>query len=600
MELSNEMKRDLHLKKIHSGEINEALTGDIYKDKPWVKNYLCNPIAAVDLMDTMYNNFKKVALQYQDEIVLFSLDGKTVTYKELLDRVDKISAGLKAIGLQEGDVIGVLSTNSVEEPIPLLAANKLGAMVKYIDYSKDIKDVIKSVNETTLRMIIFDEVLAPLIQTINSNNIPVVISDYKEYKLDHNTYNYEMLEKLGEEDEFVKTESVSFDANRPALMITSSGTTGKPKPIVHTDYSVNSAVQKILYTDYKIGNGSVMLKVIPAHIGLGIITTLYTSLISHTKLIFVRGGSPVESVQNTVKFICEYPQFCEKNNISRDKPLNIFAAPMFYKAIASQMEIIPDLSYIGSMLAAGSKTLSEEVVNLFKLYNTKGCNSYICNGYGQNEMGGAVTLNSDNNNKAGSAGYPVIGTDIRVVDRDTLEILPPCKEGLILERAESLFAYYEGMPSETKDAKITLSDGSEWFNTKDIGYIDCDGYIYITGRTSRAMIRFNCKIALESIEEKIKMHPDVKDCALVAVQHNDDENDFPFCYIHSESMDLEGKLFSDLEKKGVTFSDYEVPEIIHFVEKLPYMNNGKIDYQFLEKLAREELKDKKIYAKRAF
>ena len=142
-----------------------------------------------------------------------------------------------------------------------------------------------------------------------------------------------------------------------------------------------------------------------------------------------------------------------------------------------------DLSHLKGILLGGSKMTESELNTMNKLFAEKGLTVPICNGYGQNEMAGAVALNTIQHNKNGSAGFPTYGTDIRIVDRNTLKDVPFNTSGLILEKSDSRFLYYLNMPEKTKRSTIILSDGSEWYDSTDIGYMDEDGFLFITGRT---------------------------------------------------------------------------------------------------------------------
>ena len=86
---------------------------------------------------------------------------------------------------------------------------------------------------------------------------------------------------------------------------------------------------------------------------------------------------------------------------------------------------------------------------------------------------------------------------------------------VIIERSSSSFNNYDNMPEETRKAFITMPNGEIWFNSNDLGYMNEKGFIFITGRTNRIVIKNDFKISLDDIELKINKLPFIKDCATI-------------------------------------------------------------------------------------
>ena len=335
----------------------------------------------------------------------------------------------------------------------------------------------------------------------------------------------------------------------------------------------------MLHTDYLLGAGNILVKMVPSLIGLGLITSLYTGLISGTEVVLISTEKDIAGLaQKLVAFVKGFGDYKAKFDLRHDSQINIFTAPAVIRAFIPSPEVT-DLSFIGSMLAGGSKMEKEELDALEKVAIQKGCTVPICNGYGQNEMAGAVTLNTVHHNKNGSAGFPTFATEIIVVDPETKNILPPNETGLVLENSNSCFLRYENMTEKTEAAFITLPDGSRWFNSCDLGYFDDDGFLYITGRTTRVVIRFDVKVSLDEVERKLQSLPFIHDCAVISSKHDGPEEQIT-AFLVAPNV-IETDIQSKIENANI-LSGFEIPAEIYIVDKLPYKTSGKIDYERLK------------------
>lgn len=591
--LSDNIKEDLKKRKIALTQ-EQPINGDIFIRKPWVANYPTTPIKIINTKNTLYQTYKTSCSEILDEIALIIPDTEEAyTHRELLELVDKTASALADKNIKEGSIIGALLNNTIEEPVMMLAASKLGATIKFIDYTKSTPAIKQAAEELPLDLLVIDEMVMPIEPVINSGKKPAIVCGTHRI---YNRGNYLSFRELLKYSKDLPVEAIEYKENRPAVIINSSGTTGTAKPIVHSDKSINEAVQKMLFSNYPIDDKHMLMKIIPPQIGLGVITSLYTGLISGTKISLIRGANAEDSIGNTLFYLKAYPKILQKYNISQDTKVVIFASPMYFRIIITN-PLIDDLSYVDGMLAAGSKMTKDELEELMAIAQTKGCSIPITNGYGQNELGGAVTLNDPKYNKNGSAGYPVIGTDIRIVNQITLETVKPFEEGKILEKSDSEFLEYANLAEKTEEARITLPDGTNWFDTKDLGYIDEEGFLFITGRESRVIIRSDFKIPLDAIEAKIKQIPFVKECAVLVSSHDTSFEELEaYIVLKDEYINQldENEVANEIYTSGVLI-DVEFPNSLQLIEDMPYLSSGKIDYQTL--LKKSKLRKKELTTK---
>lgn len=539
--------------------------------------------ANFDLNNTLYNTYLLSCKDHLDELALSDTrKKKDYTNRELIQMIENLAYSLSKMGIRENDKIGLVVDNGIEEAAFLFAANKIGALVKFIDFTKGIEFVKHSIEETDLSLLVLDDFFVQFSSLINEKRLPLVVTNAKDAKENL------CFEELTMGSTQKRVASAPYHSGKPSVMINSSGTTGLPKVIVHSDYTINASAQKMLYTDFPLDRRNVMMKNIPPQIGLGLITSLYTPLISGMKVATIGESINHEQfINNIVNFVRNFPEFRTQKDLN-DALLLTFTSPLFIKAFLFDPRVT-DMSYFGGIMGAGSKMGKAEIEEMEKVGQTKGLTVPLNNAYGQNELGGAVATNTIKYNRNGSAGYPVYGTEVKVIDEHTLAELGPNQTGLIVDRANSHFLYYDNLPEETQKAKITLPDG-EWFNTNDIGYYDTDGFIYITGRKARVAIRYDRKISLDDLEKKIESLSFVKQCAtIMSKSEGSFEEIAAFVVPNGETGDDIEKLI----KSSNVLSDFDMPSEIYPIGELPYLSSGKIDYQKLMEMYKDLNKTRK-------
>lgn len=555
-------------------------TGFPSKDKPWLKYYENRKGKCLDRNKSIYQHFIDVVNEFPEELVYIDYkSGERITYTELLKEVDRFASALSASGINTSSTVGLFSLNSCFETIIILGANKIGATLKFIDLDLSIKGLTECLIDVDI--LVLEDAFIDIEPAFNTKGILTVVYGSTKSQIRDNCVTYSDFISKGNDSASV---NICCDNKKPSMIIYSSGSTGKAKPIVHSNNTVITAIEKMFYSDYPINNDNMLIKVIPSHIGLGSITTMLTSILSGTTFISVKSEYNIEKLAEAMfSLIKNYPVWSVEQNFETQKGLLVFASPYFSYYILNHIEQITDLSFVKGILLGGSKIDPVLLSQMNTAFRKKGMNVPICNGYGQNEMAGAIALNTVHYNKDGSAGYPVFNTVIRIVDKDTLEELPYNKTGLILEKSDSRFLYYYNLPDKTKNALVTLPDGTIWFNSTDLGYMDEDGFVFITGRTTRTVIRTDYKVSLENIEDKIKGLPEISNVAVVSINNGKTL----IAFVSTDKL-LNDAEIMEIIKEQSECSVLEMPDRVIQLKQMLYMNNGKIDYRTLEKIAEEK------------
>lgn len=239
-----------------------------------------------------------------------------------------------------------------------------------------------------------------------------------------------------------------------------------------------------------------------------------------------------------------------------------------------------NLSKVKGFVSGGDKITAQELLNMEHLFQTS-----IVNGYGNNELTGGAIISPVYASKPDSVGVPMKGITVAAFEPDTFNMLNTGEEGEICIHSDSVFVGYLNNDEETKRIKQTHDDGLCWIHTGDLGYVDEEGYVYITGRAKRLIKREAFKIAPETIENVILEMESVRDCVVVGVTDIQHEGSFvPMAYVAIDSIDDAKKEAIKLEimnRCQKELPNYEIPKYIECIDKIPYKNT-KHDFKQLE------------------
>ena len=592
------------------------------KDIDWGKYHRNKPIKELDLNQTMYTLVKN---ESKDDLNLYAAGffGNNMSYKELFDTSDQLANSFYSAGIREGDNVAILTVATPVVQQCLLSLSKIGARMSWIDLRTKGKDLIKYINNSGCKtIVVFDEVL-PLVESIiNETDVNrVIVSSPKDYLspivkvlatikekkngkkivIPNDNRYITFNEFLDESKGMVNISPVGFDKERPSLIIQSSGSTGKAKQIVHTEYNFNLSVQKFAFTDMPLYKGKTMHISVPPFIIYGLGNSIYTTL-----------ALTMKAEMNPMVDECTVYNDLGKFDIS-------FAAPLHYRYIYSKLqELEKDIDYLEKdnskeakktlkgkykelnrvingikrvdvFVSGGDKFGSEELIKMQHKFDKT-----IVNGYGNNEVLGAAVVSPVYANRPGSIGVPMKYVDIKIVDPETELELPPFSIGELYISTDSAFIEYLNNNEETERIKVVDENGKEWVKTGDLCYLDKDGYVYPKGRNRRLIKKEAFKISPDSIEEVIKSLPFVNDCVVVGV---DDEKylSVPMAFIVlNDNINFEEVKNQIKEKCFEDLPDYEVPTYFESIEKIPYTPNNKQDFKLLENMGNEIVKSGKL------
>ncbi len=494
--------------------------------------------------------------------------GLKSTYRELIKYADQIANALYELGIRKGDGVGIMSANCPEFVYCLLGVMETGAIAVPINPMLKEADVTHIARDSGIIKAIF--VHSASYRTIKKTrkvvDIPHVIMIRSEKEREDTITYEEFIE--GKE---AKPPEVDFDPDNDivALMYT-GGTTGLPKGVMLTHSNLVSAVLSVLYNQpisaeerEAMSGKRTMMAVAPLCHIQGYLTLCI--VLRAAMMCLMLGRFDPGEILETIE----------------DYKISVFGGlPVMYQMIINHPDFRKrDLSSITSSISGGA-ALAPELARIW--HEVVG--SEVGQGYGLTEsagMGNNLAPWMPRGIVAESVSVPIVDMDLKIVNPDTLEELPPGEVGEMLLRGPLIMKGYWKNPEATaKD----LVDG--WLRTGDLGKMDEDGYFYIEGR-SKDMVKYKgYKVMPKEVEIKLMEHPAVLEAGVVGVPDpNIGETIKAFIVLKKEDK---GKVTEQeiIEWSKEKLAGYKWPRKVEFIDSLPRTGVGKIKRR---KLREQEL-----------
>jgi long-chain acyl-CoA synthetase len=334
-----------------------------------------------------------------------------------------------------------------------------------------------------------------------------------------------------------------------AVLIYTSGSSGLPKGVLLTYNNLQSDVDaSIEAIDFQ-----------SRHKFLGIIPLFHVFGLTAMMLAPIQLGA-------TVVYMARFSPAGVLDAIREHSISLVGGVPSMYAALLRLKSASPeDFKMIHALISGGEPlgaNLREAFLARFGVP--------LLEAYGMTETSLAISLNTPQTNRPGSVGKPIPGMQIKVVD-DAGVALPTEETGEIWVRGPMVMKGYHNLPTET--AASVTSDG--YFKTGDLGRLDSDGFLYITGRKKDLIIVAGEKIAPREIEELLMSHPAVAEAAVIG-KKDQTRGEAVVAFViarESQSPSVE-ELREFCRQQGLP--NWKVPREIHIVPDLPRSPTGKV------------------------
>ena len=572
---------------------NTPLTGYPSIDKPWLKYYSQEAIYAPTPEKSIYEYMWENNKDYPEDIAINYL-GRKITYGELFNSIEKTAKAFAALGVVPGEIVTVALPSIPEALYIVYALNRLGAVANMIHPIAGMQEIINYINEVGSSIVVlFDntyELIKDSLEEISvqfaivvsvSHSLPTVKKvlyrlKQKQKPILHNSkiLLWNQFLNGGQEDPVPHIEK---NTREMALISHTGGTTGEPKGVMLSDYNIVSVIWQISQ-EMVFERQEINMAVLPPFVSYSLVDGMLAPLTYGFQLVLIPQYNPAAFHQYVKKY--------RFNHL-------MASIPAYYEPLLNNKKLRSmDLSCIRHIYYGGEKmdAKMEELINDFLM--SRGAKFPLAKGLGSTEMTSAATVTYEGINLKDSSGIPLVKVVCKIVVPDSMEELPYDTPGEICMTGPSLMIGYYNKIEETSSVIKCHADGLRWLHTGDLGYINTDGAVFVTGRIKRIIMTRGIdgnptKMFPDRIEKAIYGNPKVKVCCVVGIPDAERVN-YPKAFVVLKEGVEENELTREsiLNTCKAALPDYMVPEEIEFRTDLPRTARGKVDYRKLEESCR--------------
>jgi long-chain acyl-CoA synthetase len=463
--------------------------------------------------------------------------GETVvSYAELDDASARLAGLLRGRGVASGARVGILLPNLTAFPTIYYGVLRAGGVVVPMNPLLKSREVAFYLGDSGARVIFafsgFEEEVAKGAADAGAECIIVSPGEFERAL-------------SGEEPE---TTVADRDGQDTALILYTSGTTGKPKGAELTHSNLTRNVEASLKL-FSAGDDDVIFGGLPLFHSFGQTCGLNTAMAVGACLTLLPRFDPAGALEI----------------IERDGVTIFEGVPTMYVALLQSSDKDRYDTSTLRLCVSGGAALPVEVLRGFE--EAFGC--IILEGYGLSETSPVASFNQpDRERKPGSIGTPIEGVEFSLIDADGDDVRDG-EVGEIAIRGHNVMKGYWNRPEDTEEA---IRDG--WFRTGDMARRDADGYYFIVDRKKELIIRGGFNVYPREIEEVLYEHPAVAQCAVIGVPHPTHGEEVAAAVVLKAGAEVTPEELRDYVRDRV--AAYKYPRHVWFVDALPLGPTGKL------------------------
>ncbi|MGV3480392.1 MAG: AMP-binding protein [Sphingobium sp.] len=499
-------------------------------------------------------NFWDWAKHEPDRIAVGEVDGRKVGFGELADRAHRTANALLARGLKPGDAIATVLRNRSECIELFLAALNCGWYYVPINHHGTADDIGYIVENSEAKAVFVDPEFAAVATAA----------------LDDKGFPTDMRFSVGRAEGFETMDALraGVSGDRPLghpagqVMQYTSGTTGRPK-------GVRRPLEKC-GADELIGAMSWLLRNFGMEPGVGVhlvTSPMYHSAVHSVSTAALHLGQSVEMMERWT------PEACLER-IARDRVTSShMVATHFHRLLQlpDAVRAAADVSSLTHVLHGAVPTPVDEKRRMIEWWGP-----VIDEYYGSSEVGGTAVSSKEWLKKPGTVGKPFSISELKILDDDGNELGPNQVGHIWMRQGDQDFSYYKDPEKTAKNTR------GRFIHVGDHGYVDEDGYLFLSGRDAEIIISGGVNIYPAAIEACLLNHPAVGDCGVVGAPNAEFGEEVKAVVMLNPGWSADQAMADALIahcRDGL--SRISVPRSVDFVESLPRDPNGKLQKKAL-------------------
>lgn len=560
-------------------------------DRPWLSYYtkeaIEDPLPQMSLFEYLYENNK-----YNLDSDALNYMGNKISFRELFKRIDEAAKAFLAQGVQEGDIVSILTVACVPCVISFYALNKIGAVVDFINVLSTAKDLVKFFRANKSKVVVSADIfMNKALLAAKAIGVEHVISFSMEDDLPFLKKVGTLFQSNPDVDESYLQDKVVLtwdkfiasgahvpdityikNPNTPALLAHTGGTTGFPKAVMLSDNAMNAVAFQYHYIFRVEPKENVFLNLVVPFVVYGSLINMHMPLTMRSTVVLIPNFDAED-----------WPEYFNKY-----KPNFITAIPNYIAPMLNNPRMRNVNLECLKVIAVGGEGAGNALeVDMNRFLKRHGSKAKLLKGYGMTELSASACTGFGDVNALGSVGVPLPRNQVQIVNPDTGMECKYNEIGEICFRGPGMMLGYKDNPEEMKSLFRKHSDGTYWVHTGDLGYMNRKGLLYIVGRIKRAILTqykgTAYRIYPNVIEEVLISHPAVREACVVKL--HEDRRGRTKAYIalndhnrvDEEEIERELRSFCDAE-----MAEYMRPFLYEFRGSLPLTPAGKVDYKLLE------------------
>ena len=502
-----------------------------------------------------------------------------LTFGQFFGMILRAEAGLRALGVRPGEFVTLLSMNTPETIAAFYAIDRIGAVANWVDMKLSPSEVEGYFTRARTRVVLALEVAFRKVYENRGSSpaehfVCLPLGPYVSPKLGEKLRVGSWEDCRGEGclswEEFLREpcgdlpETTRWE--EPAVITYTGGTTGPAKGVMLSRRAFRASLVQYTESGTEHGSGA-NLTLLPPFAAFGLCQCIHVPLCLGMEVILVPMFRPDQLGDLLLRY----------------RPEQVSGTTSYWQLLLTSPAVQDaDLSFLKNPRNGGDAMSAEMEKRVNAFLAQRGCPAKLIKEYGMSEVCGIICLNYGTWRKEGNVGRPLPGCRITAVDPDTGEELPPGKQGELLIDSDTVMNGYYDMPEADGQVWKPGPEGKRWIWTKDVGYLEEDGSVVVTGRTKRMISRNGFKIFPNVIEDCLLQSPLVEACAVVGGQSPKGET-LPVAHVVARGGEnlkaVEQALRAHCKKNLNTYLN---PAAYFFRPALPLTERGKLDYRTLE------------------